>query len=150
MTFFKIPFIWIMVGSAMFGGSFAFVAAFGKEGTPISTSPWEWTVPTMFGAALGASAASALCRIFRTYQFLREHQKRIELADRKKCRSSLLKPKIDLQHRRPSDLQGPIIELTICETRTTSGAPRPVCRQRFSRQELKSVLTSVTNQAELE
>ncbi len=150
MTNFQRPSLGIIVGAAMFGGVSAFFALFGKEGTAISNSPWAAIIPVILGAALSASAASALCRFFRIYQFLREWQKRIALGDRTRRRSERLSQKIDPNHRCPTESQRPFIELIICEDLTAAREPRSVCRQRLSPHELKSALTSLTNRSELE
>ena len=147
MTIFKSQSLWIILGSAMFGGVSSFFAVLGKEGVAISNSPWEAIFSVILGAALSASAASALCRFFRVYQFLRERQKRLEFDDRKRRRSAWFSQKIDANHQRPSESQSPFIELIICEDPTTAGETRSVCRQRLSPQELKTALTSVTNQS---
>ena len=145
MTNFKSPPVWIIVGSALLGGTSAFFTALGKEGTAISNSPSVAIIPVILGTALSASAASALCRFLRSYQFLRERQKRIELDDRKRRRSAWLGRKIDTKHRCPFESQSPFIELIIFEDLTEAGEPRSVCRQRLSPYELKTALTSVTN-----
>lgn len=65
---------WTITGSAMLGSLYGLVATLRLN--PVDVSVWGVLVPVVCGAALCASAASAVCRAIETLKLIRESQNR--------------------------------------------------------------------------